>query len=1033
MSESTTSRKGKAKAKDSRKGTAKGKASRKGKAKGKAALSEEAQEERAQKKEEKKKKKVEALEPSIANPEGMVSNEFSLGWGLCSVLLPHLGGKGPTVVLGPLQRPKQTKAMDRLIEICGESGEHLLRADSKHALTFGVNPDILDLTSLSSNPKGPFQLVNWKDGAVDQKVTMYAGYHRTELLKDKVLKKTWDEYKRVEKQLKKHPSNGKHQQDMKVLENVLYENGTWLVEFVDALTPLKEKFRKDLKKGQTVLLQLSSNNRVSSHPDTPIHHFNNIARTLAWCKDPDDRTTLLAFAMSELPGDVSTLLLKHKDLVELLALVHNIPAFAANGLTPNQLLEAKKTFWGVLEPFIRGGYYQLLYLTASAESVDEESPSNLSQSVANWFTHHSDGTPNKEITAQSLDQLGSSVIRNRLVEIFDQAFKEHLDKVMDYFGLPQSMTWSKAMISYEKQVKRDVEAFILKQVGAEDSNDEEVEAEDLDEQDLQILQAVPKKLDRLMEQQLMTCFPFLPDMHSKVPMPSPSFLRALYHLLKQLSPVLSLATISLKKQISLWMFPGLSDFKAQRTGSRSKSTGEVATPSETCLILHHLSYFQYLDAPDKDWAHLDFPTSGMVYWTPESNSHSATAEVAQLWLQFIAFVLNNRIVVLMHRVEIEKGLKVVPPKLNSDYQTITSETIKEWCNEAYQTEKKQAQDLKKGETLLRFMQTCPTKLYKEDESHPFTKHIGFRRGFQWSTFNFLVTPNNNNNDAMRLRYAGALWGDYKLLKRLVYPDVLLVFRSTLRTLIVLTKGMEKWQFWFQYSSDHRDILPFTLPATTDEDVKKMLRAFKNAKNHAILTGAFIKIARNLNVEGVCGIPKANEDEEEDEEDEEGEEDNGEGTLSKSLGLHPALSAEDIYEDLTAISNKDDTYEPKAVTWDEASNEFPMRGIPISFASERDVQKVYGKNVKLMVNPVHKKKQSNSEEKRPAEEDTDDRPAKKQRRLEQEVEDPEDGPEDPEEDVAAEYPPNQLAQRGALRGENTRGSVSPVRGPPAWQD
>jgi hypothetical protein len=94
-------------------------------------------------------------------------------------------------------------------------------------------------------------------------------------------------------------------------------------------------------------MQLSSNNSLSSHADTAVHHFNNIARTLAGCQSPEDRSTLLTFAQAGMPGDVSTLLYKHKDVVELLASVHGIDVFAVNGLTPGQMLESKKTSWGV--------------------------------------------------------------------------------------------------------------------------------------------------------------------------------------------------------------------------------------------------------------------------------------------------------------------------------------------------------------------------------------------------------------------------------------------------------------------------------------------------------------------------------------------------------------------------------------------------------------------------------------------------------------------------------------------------------------
>ncbi|KAJ6574059.1 hypothetical protein B0H19DRAFT_1063069 [Mycena capillaripes] len=986
-----------------------GKKSKKGKGKGKEIPTEsEFQEEKALKKLAKQKKQAEALTPNVADAQGMVSNQFFIGWGICPIVVPRLGGNGPTVVPGPLQRPKQPKAMEQLRQIAGEDGSGLLRLDPSHSLTFGVNPKLLDLTTLSKDLNGPFLQVKWQEAAFDTEITMYAGLHRTEFLKEELLKDTYGEYKRVNKLLIKNPNNLKHLQKVRELEKTLNEKGLWLCGFYDALTRLKERFVEDTRKSQTVLLQLSSNNALTSHPDTPLHHFSNIARTLAASKHPEDRNGLLGWAKGTMPGDVSTLLYKHKDVVELLASLHNIPAFAVDGLTPSQLLEAKKTIWGMLEPFIRGGYYALVYLTAPVDailgngnSIDNVPVEIYSQAIVDCFTKNTDGTPKAgEITAQSIDKLASPVIRDNLVKIFDGAFETHLAKRMDYFALRNSKIWSDAMEEYETAVGAAVATFVK----------EEVESETWEEPDIAILKLVPSKLDHILKHQRMTSYPFLPDMPCKLPMLSPGFLHSLYGVLKELTPALSL-----------------------RAGTRSKSTGEVATPSETCLILHHLSYFQDLGDSNKDWSHADFPKSGMVYWSPETKASCATDPVARLWLALVAFTLEHRTVMLKHCTIIERALSAETEKFGATYEASLQLALKKWCDEAYNMERVRTPNFKKPDVLPRHMQQCPSKIYEDDDRHIFNKHPNFRRGLEWSTYNFLTSPAGNNNIPMRLRYSQALWGDYKVLKDSVYPmieegaDVLLVFKAKLHSLITMTQGLQQWQFWLETDPEHTaPLATAALPSAEDKDVSVVRTYLQNEEFHAILTGSFTKLAKTLNKRGVCGVPTlviADHDHEED--DEEGEQD-GEQEVKPTgvLALHPALAlalenlykfqtAEQIHEDLAALEHKDKTRKMKKVSWYKFSNKFTERGIPVYYASAYEVEKYYGEETTVMTKK-HVKNATvgsskadgvQSKEKRPAE----DEPAQhisKRARMER---DPgADAENQNTEALVTPYPSNQLA-------------------------
>ncbi|KAJ7763877.1 hypothetical protein B0H16DRAFT_1455120 [Mycena metata] len=964
----------------------------------------------------KQKKAADALKPNVAEAQEMVRNDYFLGYGICPIVVPHLGGQGPAVVPGPLQRAKQNKAMANLRGIAGEDGSGLLRLDSQYALVFGVDPTLVDRATLCKDVNGPFQQVKWQDGAVENQITMYAGFHRTEFLKDELLKDSYTEYKKVIKFLQKHPGKATQQQKAQDLEKILNENGLWLCGFYDPLTRLKERFLADAKKSQTVLLQLSSNNTLASHMDTPLHHFNNIARTLAASKDPEDRNGLLTWAKSTTPGDVSTLLYKHKDVVELLASVHNIPTFGADGLTPSQLLEAKKTMWGLLEPFIRGGYYTLVYLSAPMNAtlgnvdVDVDVPAEVfSQAVVDCFTKHAAGTVG-EITGQAIDKLARPLIMDKLVRIFDKAFDKHLDNVLDYFGW-DSVTWNEAMGLYATAVKELV--------------DTEDQDENWDEADIKAWKLVPSKLVDILEHQRMTCYPFLPDMPCKTPMFSPAFLHGLYGIFKEITPALSL--------IAMWMVPGLSDFRAQRAGTKSKSTGEVATPSETCLVLQHLSYFQFLGDADRDWSHADFPKSGMVCWSPETKASRATEPVARLWLKLVAFILKNRTAVLLkNSINIERALSGDTREFGESSEATLQLALKKWSDQVHTAEKKKKSDFRKTEVHPRYMQNCPTEIYDGDEHHMFTKHPNFRRGLEWSTYNFLTSPAGNNTPAVRLRYSQALWSDYKMSKDDIYPmiendaEILLVYRAKLHSLVTTTLGLGKWEFWFKIHSEPAASTP--LPTPVDADVSVVRTDIQNHRFSSMLTEAFTKFSKALNKPGVCGVPTFDNDD-------------------KPVGsaLHPAIGAafenvykasasvlrriqvaELVHKDLAALERKDETHKLEKVSWYKFSNKFEERGIPIHYAAANDVEKHYGKTITVKAKKqVNRATEGSSEvntiqnkEKRPAEDEREEPGSKEKRPAEDELDEPASKKPRKElntvqtaSDGSIPYPANQLALVG----------------------
>jgi CCR4-NOT transcriptional regulation complex NOT5 subunit len=57
-------------------------------------------------------------------------------------------------------------------------------------------------------------------------------------------------------------------------------------------------------------------------------------------------------------------------------------------------------------------------------------------------------------------------------------------------------------------------------------------------------------------------------------------------------------------------------------------------------------------------------------------------------------------------------------------------------------------------------------------------------------------------------------------------------------------------------------------------------------------------------------------------------------------------AEEVHEDLAAVEHKHETHKMKKATWEMVLNNFPERGIPVSYASEYEVGKYYGEHVEV---------------------------------------------------------------------------------------
>ncbi|KAJ7865101.1 hypothetical protein B0H13DRAFT_2281654 [Mycena leptocephala] len=94
--------------------------------------------------EAKQHQKAEARErnanPKTAPAVAGQATPFFIGYAWSPVLLPKMGGKGPTVVPGPRQRRIRRKTTLRLYRVAGYDASGLQRMEPAHSLKFVVDP-----------------------------------------------------------------------------------------------------------------------------------------------------------------------------------------------------------------------------------------------------------------------------------------------------------------------------------------------------------------------------------------------------------------------------------------------------------------------------------------------------------------------------------------------------------------------------------------------------------------------------------------------------------------------------------------------------------------------------------------------------------------------------------------------------------------------------------------------------------------------------------------------------------------------------
>ncbi|KIL56725.1 hypothetical protein M378DRAFT_16822 [Amanita muscaria Koide BX008] len=728
--------------------------------------------------ENKQNQQKKAYTPEIVDPKVIQDAQHFLGRAMVCVVLPNLGGSGPTMKGLPLQRPVDQVNVRRLADMGGANAIGLHRTESANELAVGINPDFLDLASLTKAQAGPFPDVAFAEDVTDRHCTLFAGQHRIEAVK-LILGETLKELEKVQKKVLTRPVDSSLEAQGRLVGK-LKEHGRWLVAFYNI-----ETLDADKDNRQSIILKLSTNNSLHAKPDTPQHHFKRVMCCLSEAEGVDYEATFsYATTLDAHHGmDVKTLLTKHINTCLFFFSIFKFHAFRDRDFHPKDWVGANKTIYGFLSPFLLAGKDQLLYLGSCFDNT---------ATITNLELNDILNDPAKS------PYLSHKVV-NALIELADECYLEHLRPLMDYFG-QESPAWSVAFNLYHQELKQQIPLLIS------------MDDPDVTEQDQDVLQQLLSKVEKIYGEGLLTGTFSVPKLDGKVPLLCPGFIEDMRNMFIKIEPALQL--------IASWMVPGLGDQHKQRARATASVTdSNEAFHSDTTKILESLKYF-YAYKVEQNWPSLDPDLlENLQLGEPPM---PAMHHICNAWYGIIDLVLLRRNTVLVPNMDAiiqalelaskDKGKKKAGAEVSQEDQALQDAHIlheqnfqgllKSWAESNYAAMKMQDKQFKKTNMHPRQMQAAPEDILQQVQQMPPEYQLALC-GLQNTSYNWMTSKTGNNTLNQRTRFMKALLDEaqnheQKRIPLLQKCPSLYNLRSEMLSMINGTPGLQHFQFWSTY-------------------------------------------------------------------------------------------------------------------------------------------------------------------------------------------------------------------------------------------
>ncbi|KAJ7049575.1 hypothetical protein C8F01DRAFT_1183220 [Mycena amicta] len=516
-------------------------------------------------------------------------------------------------------------------------------------------------------------------------------------------------------------------------------------------------------------------------------------------------------------------------------MVQNVPQIAS-AFRPSELLGAKDTIWGFLSPFLYGGFAQIMFLVCNAPEMQAANlPSDIAVArtkIEKFFSETNHGS----------SRVFDWVVAGKLVALFDELFQKHFattDKVFQRsFGQDTSEDYQTAYRAFYNEARKEI--------------------------GVRFDSAMVAKFKLVFgSAALMSGFPFVPDV--RVPGLCPSSMKALMKVFNEQSGFLTL--------LVSWFVPVLWDIQyKQRSKLERDADGNQIIPSATCILLHHLAYFQDFRGPDmhrqtENWMRSGVDNENLIYWTSWSGAVVVEEDAGRAFTSIILHVLNNRHMLTAHKAKITEvvaalkkdalsGAALAPASLD-----ILIATIKIWRATARDQTKHFTNVRPMAASIqTRFQQVPKSSWYDQDEANPLGVRA-FRNGFIYSHVNWFSqgTGNRNNTEKVWRRYCNSIFchanamGDHvvgKLLTEGKHIAILAALQS-IQSRVSQETGFKSFTSWVDVPEHVQRQIDTHVAGPAAETNDNLGKAQVDADATAVLTAQIVQLIKTIS--SVTGV------------------------------------------------------------------------------------------------------------------------------------------------------------------------------------
>ncbi|KAJ7114677.1 hypothetical protein C8R43DRAFT_1156489 [Mycena crocata] len=872
---------------------------------------------------------------------------------ICVVFDGYTPG-APQTCVGVGQREAQRGIVKDMEKSWGSEGDALRREDPKHALSFGVCPEDVDLTSLTKDREAPLQTIRFNVPAPGENfhgvLWRFSGQHRILYIRLVLLKALYQLWVDLKEDLKKLDAD----QEKSVLRDVDYstkrqklvakiaaceqeltEKGTWRGDYYDS------KFMLDPTIAQAVTFDLSNNNGYTARPNTQIQQLISIAHCLGQCKTDEDRTLLIKSAKSDNHNSTALqLLTKHHDATSIIVEMYVLGV--VTDVKPKTWLDTLKTTWALMNPFLIGGVNIMLFLASPDPALRMEDTTEKEQwndeTIADSLRKH------PELTYYEVEAV------SMLADTFERVFDKVLEPVMDYFalGIGNSPIWDAAFETYRVTLTDEIQEL------ASLHSTESMRSE----QQRFVLRDLPYKLGLVLSRRIGTSYPFTPPFAGAAPILCKGYVRELHQLFQVITPSVTM--------ICSVLVPGLGRFHALRGGKRVNQTGNVSTPSDTCRLRDSLVYYHKYDPRKYNAATADADSStnpldeDVVYWSRNEDEQILGDKMGYMWNHIISHFMKSRWVVLLYSTtSIVRAQRVAalerPTPLAKDAIAEIEECLSSWAHSAVAAGQRFCVDSPSSRNTmatvqLRHLPKMPEAARNLAANSPLAAILcdpRVIRGLENTAYNFLQGEKGDDANAKKSRGSFAVAINSQLeyldehLSDLLHPKShLLIFIKKLERIIqVHGFGLEHFQFWYPLPNPEVR----KVPHHDDGDVNSIRTELKYFEERLQLEKILGYVAKRLNKPLLGAVPLPRE---------EGDKSAVEYVLHPALQgtlLRLALDVALVHEDLCHNAEKDNKHPRNANVWKMESGiveHYRAMGFRIKFAPIEALEACYPPNTEF---------------------------------------------------------------------------------------